>query len=289
MVVMTHSVRTRSVRSLLTGMAMLLVAAALFSGCVGDKDVADTRIISVSGSTTNLPIAQAVAELYMDIHQTDEILVSGGGSGVGIRAVGEGTADIGMSSRDIRQTEIEQYPDLVEHVIAYDGIGVIVNPENPVSSLTLDQIKAIYKGEITNWREIDGNDRQIVVVGRDSASGTREFFYEEVMNKEEFVRTQQELNSNGAIRRTIQQTPDAIGYVGLGYVDDTVRGINIWIDDRSVAPTVSNVADGTYPIARSLYMYTRGEASGLVKDYLDFLLSDDGQAIVAREGFVPIR
>ncbi len=156
MVVMTHSVRTRSVRSLLTGMAMLLVAAALFSGCVGDKDVADTRIISVSGSTTNLPIAQAVAELYMDIHQTDEILVSGGGSGVGIRAVGEGTADIGMSSRDIRQTEIEQYPDLVEHVIAYDGIGVIVNPENPVSSLTLDQIKAIYKGEITNWREIDG-------------------------------------------------------------------------------------------------------------------------------------
>ncbi|RQD83222.1 MAG: phosphate ABC transporter substrate-binding protein [Methanocalculus sp. MSAO_Arc2] len=286
---MTHSVRTRSVRSLLTGMAMLLVAAALFSGCVGDKDVADTRIISVSGSTTNLPIAQAVAELYMDIHQTDEILVSGGGSGVGIRAVGEGTADIGMSSRDIRQTEIEQYPDLVEHVIAYDGIGVIVNPENPVSSLTLDQIKAIYKGEITNWREIDGNDRQIVVVGRDSASGTREFFYEEVMNKEEFVRTQQELNSNGAIRRTIQQTPDAIGYVGLGYVDDTVRGINIWIDDRSVAPTVSNVADGTYPIARSLYMYTRGEASGLVKDYLHFLLSDDGQAIVAREGFVPIR
>ncbi len=289
MVVMTHSVRTRSVRSLLTGMAMLLVAAALFSGCVGDKDVADTRIISVSGSTTNLPIAQAVAELYMDIHQTDEILVSGGGSGVGIRAVGEGTADIGMSSRDIRQTEIEQYPDLVEHVIAYDGIGVIVNPENPVSSLTLDQIKAIYKGEITNWRDVDGNDRQIVVVGRDSASGTREFFYEEVMNKEEFVRTQQELNSNGAIRRTIQQTPDAIGYVGLGYVDDTVRGINIWIDDRSVAPTVSNVADGTYPIARSLYMYTRGEASGLVKDYLHFLLSDDGQAIVAREGFVPIR
>ncbi len=128
-----------------------------------------------------------------------------------------------------------------------------------------------------------------MVVGRDSASGTREFFYEEVMNKEEFVRTQQELNSNGAIRRTIQQTPDAIGYVGLGYVDDTVRGINIWIDDRSVAPTVSNVADGTYPIARSLYMYTRGEASGLVKDYLHFLLSDDGQAIVAREGFVPIR
>lgn len=289
MVVMTHSVRTRSVRSLLTGMAMLLVAAALFSGCVGDRDVADTRIISVSGSTTNLPIAQAVAELYMNIHQTDEILVSGGGSGVGIRAVGEGTADIGMSSRDIRQTEIEQYPELVEHVIAYDGIGVIVNPENPVSSLTPDQIKAIYKGEITNWREVDGNDRQIVVVGRDSASGTREFFYEEVMNKEEFVRTQQELNSNGAIRRTIQQTPDAIGYVGLGYVDDTVRGINIRIDDRSVAPTVSNVADGTYPIARSLYMYTRGEASGLVKDYLDFLLSDDGQAIVAREGFVPIR
>lgn len=285
---MTRSFSIRSSPALLAGAVILLLAAALVSGCVGSDSSVEQRSISVTGSTTVLPIAQIAADAYMDKHQKDEILVSGGGSSVGIKAVGERTADIGMASRDIKSSEMEQYPGIVEHVIAVDGIALIVNPQNPASSLTMAEIKAIYKGEITNWKDVGGSDRQIVVVGRDSASGTREFFYDEVMKKEEFVKTQQELNSNGAVKQTVAQTPDAIGYVGLGYIDTTVKAIIINKDGTLVAPTIDNVKNKTYPIARSLHMYTNGPETGLIKDYLDFLMSAEGQQIVSKEGFVPI-
>jgi phosphate transport system substrate-binding protein len=285
---MTRSFSIRSSPAYLAGAVILLLAAALVSGCVGSDPSVEQRSISVTGSTTVMPIAQIAADAYMDKHQNDEILVSGGGSSVGIKAVGERTADIGMASRDIKSSEMEQYPDVVEHVIAVDGIALIVNPQNPVSSLTMAEIKAIYKGEITNWKDVGGSDRQIVVVGRDSASGTREFFYDEVMKKEEFVRTQQELNSNGAVKQTVAQTPDAIGYVGLGYIDTTVKAISINKDGTLVAPTIDNVKNKSYPIARGLHMYTNGPETGLAKDYLDFLMSAEGQQIVSKEGFVPI-
>ncbi len=285
---MTRSFSIRSSPAFLAGVVVLLLAAALVSGCVGSDPSVEQRSISVTGSTTVLPIAQIAADAYMDKHQNDEILVSGGGSSVGIKAVGERTADIGMASRDIKSSEMEQYPGIVEHVIAVDGIALIVNPQNPVSSLTMAEIKAIYKGEITNWKDVGGSDRQIVVVGRDSASGTREFFYDEVMKKEEFVRTQQELNSNGAVKQTVAQTPDAIGYVGLGYIDTTVKAISINKDGTLVAPTIDNVKNKSYPIARGLHMYTNGPETGLAKDYLDFLMSAEGQQIVSKEGFVPI-
>ncbi len=285
---MTRSFSIRSSPAYLAGAVILLLAAALVSGCVGSDPSVEQRSISVTGSTTVLPIAQIAADAYMDKHQNDEILVSGGGSSVGIKAVGERTADIGMASRDIKSSEMEQYPGIVEHVIAVDGIALIVNPQNPVSSLTMAEIKAIYKGEITNWKDVGGSDRQIVVVGRDSASGTREFFYDEVMKKEEFVRTQQELNSNGAVKQTVAQTPDAIGYVGLGYIDTTVKAISINKDGTLVAPTIDNVKNKSYPIARGLHMYTNGPETGLAKDYLDFLMSAEGQQIVSKEGFVPI-
>jgi len=285
---MTCSFSIRSSSAILAGVVVLLLAAALVAGCVGSEPSVEQRTISVTGSTTVLPVAQIAADAYMDKHRYDEILVSGGGSSVGIKAVGEGTADIGMASRDIKSSEREQYPGLVEHVIAVDGIALIVNPENQVSSLTLDEIKSIYKGEISNWKEVGGSDRQIVVVGRDSASGTREFFYDTVMNKEEFVRTQQELNSNGAVKQTVAQTPDAIGYVGLGYIDTTVKAITINKDGTLVEPTTDNVKNKSYPIARALHMYTNGPETGLIKDYLDFLMSAEGQEIVSKEGFVPI-
>ncbi|HIJ06033.1 MAG: Phosphate ABC transporter substrate-binding protein, PhoT family [Methanomicrobiales archaeon 53_19] len=285
---MTRSFSIRSSPAFLAGAVVLLLAAALVSGCVGSDPSVEQRSISVTGSTTVLPIAQIAADTYMDKHPNDEILVSGGGSSVGVKAVGEGTADIGMASRDLKSSEMEQYPGLVEHVVAVDGIALIVNPENSISSLTLDQIKAIYKGEITNWKDVGGSDRQIVVVGRDSASGTREFFYEAVMQKEEFVRTQQELNSNGAVKQTVAQTPDAIGYVGLGYIDTSVKAVNINMDGVLVEPTIDNVENKAYPIARSLHMYTKGPETGLAKDFLEFLMSAEGQQIVSNEGFVPI-
>lgn len=288
---MTDSVkRTRRPSAYFAGGAILMLVLTLcVSGCVGDGAVEERRTISVTGSTTVLPVGQAAADAYMDKHAYDEILVSGGGSGGGIKAVGEGTADIGMASRDISAREKEQYPTLIEHVVAVDGIAVIVHPSNTVTTMTMAKLKAIYKGEITNWKELGGADRAIVPVGRDSASGTREFFYETVMNKEEFVRTQQELNSNGAVKQTVAQTPDAIGYVGLGYLDGTVAAVTMDVNGNLVAPSIESVKDKSYPIARGLNMYTRGQPSGLVKEYLDFLMSAEGQAIVAKQGFVPVK
>lgn len=287
--------KTSRISFLAVPLVALLLFATLFAGCTGSGDnttqttpTSGTGSISVTGSTTVLPIAQKAAETYMDNNQQADIQVSGGGSSVGVQAVGEGTADIGMASRELKDSEKEKYPDLVQHVVARDGIAVIVNPSNTVETITPAQVKAIYRGTITNWKEIGGPDLAIVVVGRDSASGTREFFQDAVMNKEDFVSTQLEKNSNGAVQQTIAQTPGAIGYVGLGYVDDTVKALKIDVDGTAVEPTVANVLNNAYPLSRSLNMFTKGEATGLAKDYIDFILSPEGQKIVEEEGFVPL-
>ena len=217
-----------------------------------------------------------------------DILVSGGGSSVGVQAVGEGTADIGMASRDLKDAEKERYPDLVKHVVARDGIAIIVYKVNPVKELTITQVKSVYRGEITNWKELGGDDMEIVVVGRDSASGTREYFSKSVMDKEDFVPTQLEKNSNGAVKQTIAQTPGAVGYVSLGYIDNTVSAVKIKNGVTFVEPTVDNIIRGDYPISRSLYMFTKGEPTGLAADYLAYITGADGQKLVAEEGFVPL-
>ncbi len=224
----------------------------------------------------------------MNDNTTVDIQVTGGGSGVGVQSIGEGTADIGMSSRDLKSDEKTRYPDLVTTTIANDGIAVIVHPSNTVSGLTMAQIKAIYEGEITNWNEVGGPDRIIVVIGRDSASGTREFFSEKVMNREDFVATRLEKNSNGAVKQTVAQTPGAIGYVSLGYIDPEITAVPVIVDGKPVEPTVENVVSKRYPIARSLLMITHGAPSGLAKEYIDFIVSPAGQKIVSDEGFVPI-
>ncbi len=285
---------SRKLRFLVAPVLALLVLAALFTGCVGNggettptpTTAPAPQSISVTGSTTVLPIAQKAAESYMDTHAHADIQVSGGGSGAGVQAVGEGTADIGMASRDLKAAEKEKYPDLVQHVVARDGIAVIVNPAVAVNALTIEQIKAIYTGETKNWKDLGGSDMTIVVIGRDSSSGTREFFTEKVMEKTEYVRTQLEKNSNGAVQQTVAQTPGAIGYVGLGYLDATVKAVKIGAGGNAVEPSIETVTSGDYPIARTLNMFTKGEASGLSKDYLDYILSPAGQKIVEEEGFV---
>lgn len=284
--------RTRMLSA--TVLAVILAAALVVCGCTqpgGEGPQAHGQKIeslTITGSTTVLPVAQAAADAYMNTHGDVDIRVSGGGSSVGIQSVGEGTAGIGMSSRDLKSEEKTRYPDLVATVIGNDGIAVIVHPGNTVGPLSLDQVKGVYQGAFTNWKELGGPDLPIVVVGRDSASGTREFFHEKVMQKEDFVPTQLEKNSNGAVKQTVMQTPGAIGYVGLGYVDGTIRTIPIMVSGSPVEPTVENVLSGKYPIARPLLMVTKGEASGLAKDYLAFLSGPSGQAILVKEGFVPL-
>jgi len=279
-----HIDRT-SCRSTVVAVAVLL-AASMFLGCIrqGETSARNAPTITVVGSTTVLPIVSQAAETYTDLNPKVNIQVSGGGSTVGIKSVGEGTADIGMASRQVKESERSIYPNLVEHVIAKDGIAVIVHPSNPVEDLTIEQIREIYRGMITNWKQVGGPDLKIVTVGRDSASGTREFFHEHVMNNEDFRTDMLEKASNAGVKKTVRGTEGAIGYVGLGYVDSSVKAVKI----NGVEATVANVRSGQYPISRSLYLYTKGQPIGLVKRFIDFLESGDGQKIVRKEGFVPI-
>lgn len=281
-----RSARYKSV--LIVALLVILVAVILCAGCTGENGTpAHARTLQVSGSTTVLPIAQLTGEAFMAENPGVDIQVNGGGSSVGIQAVGGGTVDIGMASRDLKDSEKEAYPDLVKHVVALDGIVIIVNPENSLGGLTLDEVRGIYNGTYRNWNDLGGPDLEIVVTGRDSASGTREFFHEVVMMKEDFVETQLEKNSNGAVKQTVAQTPGAIGYVGLGYIDASVKAFPIDAGSGPVEPTIENIEDGTYPIARELFMFTRGEPTGLAAGYLSFIAGPAGQQIIRDEGFVP--
>lgn len=261
----------------------VLALVILTAGCVSTPAQDDTSgTISIVGSTTVLSVAQAVAEVYMDNHHAADIQISGGGSGGGVNAVFSGIADIGLLSRELKSSEKEG-TNFKRRVIGCDGIAIIANPVNTVTELTLAQVKDIYQGKIINWKEVGGSDAQIVLIGRDSASGTREFFTEFVLKKEDTAKTMQELNSNGAVLKNIAQTPGAIGYVSLEYVDSTVKAFTI----DGVMPSVATVLDGTYTINRPLLMITNGEPSGVAKSYLEYLLSADGQKILVDKGFVP--
>ena len=260
-------------------LVILLLTAVFGAGCISTED---TETISIAGSTTVLPVAQAAAEEYMNQHSNADIQVSGGGSGVGATSVIGGTADIGMLSRDLKASEKEGNT-LKEFVVGKDGIALVGHPSNTVSDLSLEQVKAIYQGTITNWKDVGGADSEIVLIGRDSSSGTREFFTEFVLDKEDAAKDMQELNSNGAVAQAVSITPGAIGYVSLEYVDDSLKAFSI----GGVAPTVDNVISGIYEINRPLLMVTNGEPEGLAADYLAFILSEEGQQILKDSGFIP--
>ncbi|MFA7303795.1 MAG: phosphate ABC transporter substrate-binding protein [Methanoregula sp.] len=255
---------------------------------------AQKQTIRISGSTTVLPIVQKAADQYMAIHPEADIQISGGGSGVGIQAIGAKTVDIGMTSREVTKDEMAKYPLFVVTTVAQDGIAVVVNPKNTIQYITLDQIKNIYLGKITKWTEITGaevpgTNNQIVIVGRDSASGTRSYFDESVLAKTTPAKTMLEKNSNGAVLQTIAQTPGAIGYVSIGFVSNDVKALPIWYNaQKIIAPGINTVKDKTYPVSRHLYVITNGQPSGLAGDFITYILSPDGQKIVADEGYVTI-
>jgi len=250
--------------------------------------------IKISGSTTVLPIVQKAADLYMATHPDADIQVSGGGSGVGIQAIGAKTVDIGMSSREVTKAELAKYPSFVVTSVAQDGIAIVANPVNTIPYITLDQAKNIYLGKITKWSEITGADvpntnNQIVVVGRDSASGTRSYFDETVLAKKTPTKKMLEKNSNGAVLQTVAQTPGSIGYVSIGFVSKDVKALPIWYNaDKIIPASLDNVKTKTYPISRDLYVITNGEPSGLAGDFIKYILSTDGQKIVSDEGYVTV-
>ncbi|MDD5617707.1 MAG: phosphate ABC transporter substrate-binding protein [Candidatus Omnitrophica bacterium] len=245
--------------------------------------------ITIKGSTTVLPIAQAAAEEFMDNNPKSNISVQGGGSGVGIAALIDSTCDIADSSRSIKDSEIEKAVsngvDPRVNVIAMDGIAVVVNFSNSVKSLTKKQLKDIYMGKISNWSEVGGSGGQIVVVSRDSASGTYEAFGELALEKEKLRPDALLQASNQAVATTVAKTPSAIGYVGLGYLSKDLKVIPI----DGVEATKDTVLSGKYPLSRPLFMYTNGRPKGLVKEFIDFVLSKEGQKLVEENGYVALQ
>lgn len=267
-------------------MLVLVISAILVGGCTSTSSTHEK--ITIDGSTTLLPIAQAAAEAYMHNHSNANIVVSGGGSGAGITAIGQGTVDIGMSSRELKSTEITQYPDLVVTTVAKDALVMIVHPSNGLNSINLTAVRGIYNGTYTNWKQLGGSDIAIVIVGRDSASGTRSYFQEFVMKNENSTSSMLEKNSNGAVKETVAQTPGAIGYVGLGYTIGGVKALKLDVNGTLVEASAPTVLNKSYPASRDLFMITKGPAKGLAKSYIDFILSPAGQKIVSDQDFVPL-
>jgi phosphate transport system substrate-binding protein len=285
---------------------LLLVLASLGVSCSSsssgqNSSQAATAYIENKGSDTIVNLALAWAEQYQADHADIRISVTGGGSGTGIAALVNGTVDIANASRQIKPEETAQAQskgiDPVEFVIARDAIAVIVNPENPVSELTLQQISDIYSGKINNWQEVGGEDRPIVRLSRETNSGTHVYFLETVLrmgqkdNKTLFSMDTLLLPSSEGIIYEVRQNLNAIGYDGLGYVPHDLKMIAIAKEQGGayVLPSADTVNDSTYPIARDLYMYTAGQPTGAVKAYLDWIFSPAAQAIVTKLGFVPIK
>lgn len=281
---------------------LALVMAVMFSACTPDLGVATEEPavtedaqptagtgdspsgqIQIAGSTTVQPLAEALAESFMAANPDVTIEVQGGGSSVGVTSAGEGTVDIGNASRNVKESELEIFPELQVYVIAYDGIAIVTNPELELPSLSIDQVKAIFAGEITNYSDVGGPDAEIVVVSREEGSGTRAAFEELVMaygDTEALISEDALLQqSNGQIRTTVSTTPNAIGYLSFGFLDESVNTVAIDGED----PTVANVINGSYSIFRPLNMLTNGDPNDLAMAFLDFILSEAGQAIIAEE------
>jgi len=257
--------------------------------------------IQVKGSDTMVNLGQAWAEKYMAEHAGEFVAVTGGGSGTGFSSLVSGTCDCAMSSRNIKDKEIALankrgvYP--YEIVVALDGLAVVVNPKNPVDRLTMDQLAGIFSGKLSNWKEVGGTDERIVVLSREVNSGTHVYFKEHVLrkndkkSKEEFSPGALMLSSSQAIADEVAGNSAAIGYYGMGYISDKHKPVSIAKDTESpyVAPTIENVIGGSYPISRPLLMYTNGPPQGLIKKFIDFALSAEGQKIVRATDFVPAK
>jgi len=264
----------------------LICVAVCMAALAASPTVAGELVLK--GSTTVLPIAQKVAESYMKLHPDVKISLSGGGSSNGIKAIVDGTADIGNASRFIKSKEIKLatakgiYP--VPHRIALDCIVPVVHSNNPVADLTTEQLKAIYLGKIRNWKELGGADAKIVVISRDTSSGTFEVWEKLVMKKARVIPSALTVPSNGGLVQAVATTPGAIGYIALGYLNDDIKALRV----NRVAGSPETTRNGLYPISRPLFMFTNGWIQGRTADFMNYLLSEKGQQLVTEAGSIPV-
>lgn len=290
-------------------LSLLIVVAVVVAGCAGgagtastptpsmpsvneavtptpdDAVAAETGQISIAGSTTVQPLAEKLAEVFVATNSGIRIDVAGGGSSSGVKAGGDRTVDIGMASREIRASELETYPDLQIYEIAFDGIAIVAHLEVPVDELTLDEVRGIFAGEITDWSEVGGPNQPITIISREEGSGTRGAFEELVMGETPITDRAIFQDSNGKVRTALTGTPYAIAYLSFGYVDDSVLIVAI----DGVDPSVENVLNGSYPVVRPLNFVTGGEPESIVKLFLDWVFGDAGQAVVTDQGYIAVK
>lgn len=273
----------------------LVIVALLAVGCQSQQDV-----ININGSDTMVNMGAALAEAFMNSHKGIEVVVTGGGSGTGIAALINGNAHIAQSSRAMRESEksdARSKGQLHEIIVGYDGLAVAVHPSNPVRELTLEQVAKIYRGEITNWSQVGGNDAAIVLLSRDTTSGTHVFFKEFVLQEDgknktaEFAPQTMMMPSTQAIVDELGRSVNAIGYVGLGYLKPGIQALAVRAtpDASAILPSVESVQDKSYGLARPLYFYAVGSMEGSVKTYVDFVLGSAGQKVIRDLQFVPAR
>lgn len=250
--------------------------------------------IVIKGSDTVLPLSQKEAETYMKSNPNAGISVIGGGSGVGIAALIDGTTDIAMSSRPLKMDEKLKIQDAgkayKEVIVAYDALAIIVNPSNPVKKLTREQIEEIFTGKITNWKQVGGNDQKIVAYARETSSGTYEFFKEHVLNKKNYSSGCLNMPATGAIIQSVSQTKGAIGYVGLAYMDKAVADVAVSYDKGKTytMATYDNAKNKSYPVVRPLYYYFNPNKERNIKPFIDYVLSPAGQKVVKEVGYIDV-
>lgn len=278
---------------------VIILALGALVGCGATEETPDTGeeitevtgTVVTAGSTSVQPLSEELAAVFMDANPGITVEVQGGGSGQGIKSIVEKIADIGALSREVKDEEKASVSEIL--VIAKDGVAVVVNPASTVENLTIEQIKKIYTGEITNWKEVGGEDAPIVVVSREEGSGTRGAFTEitKVTAKneagEEVDNTTKDAlvqGSTGAVMQTVATTPNTIGYVSLGSLSDTVKAVNV----EGIAPSKETVLSGEYKISRPFNYVTGGDLSEAAQMYIDFVMSEEGQAIVEENGFIPV-
>lgn len=287
------STKVRRVTSFVI-LGFLLLAAGLVTGCSkgtteevkpSEKNNATGELsgtLTIAGSTSVQPFSEVLAEEFKANHPDLQINVQGGGSSQGIEAAKSGAADIGSSSRELKE---EEKPGLVETKIALDGIAVVVNPANKISELKMEDVKNIYLGNIKNWKEVGGKDAEITVVCREAGSGTRGAFEEIVMAKQPISDKVIIQNSTGAVRTTVAGDPQAIGFVSLASLNKDVKGLKI----DGIEPSIDNVKNNSYKISRPFIYLTKGEPAGAAKAFIDYVLSDAGQQLMVEEGAITVK
>lgn len=265
-------------------LAMLMFAANVFAAELSDFN-GQQGTINIAGGTAHIPVMKEAAKAIMKHNNKIVITIAGGGSGVGVKQVGEGLVNIGNTGRALKDGEVKQY-GLISYPFAIDGVAVAVNPANPVKSLTSAQVQDIFSGKITNWKEVGGKDAPIDLYTREDGSGTREVFVDILLKKGAILQNAVVVNSNGSMKTSIAKDANSIGYVGIGHVDKSVQAVNI----DGVEPTQENAASGKYKVTRLLYMNTKGTPDKLTDTFIKYITdSSDGKKFIEKAGYIPLK